>query len=323
MRKELFLILFSLLLLSGKLHSQQVEAYATIDTNAMLIGDQVGMQLGITVPEDFVVSWPKFTDSLAPHIEIVSKSAIDTISGNKILTFKQNLNITSFDSGYFEIPALEFIFQHKNDTVYYKANTRALYLMVNTPVVDTAQAFKAIKGPISEPYTLREMLPWIALALAIIALVVFLVWYIKRRKKNLPVFVKPKPKLPPHVLAINQLEELRLEKVWQNGKVKEYHTRLTDILREYLENRFHFEAMEMTSDEINEEIFNLKVNNEAAAKLKSLLQLADLVKFAKGQPTPLENDLCLAHGVDFVNETKLVVMHDAPENNTITETKEQ
>ena len=139
----------------------------------------------------------------------------------------------------------------------------------------------------------------------------------------MPVFVKPKPILPPHILAINQLEELRLAKVWQTGKVKEYHTQLTDIVREYLENRFHFEAMEMTSDEILEEIANQKVNKEATSKLAGILQLADLVKFAKGQPTPLENDLSLSHGVDFVNETKLAIIQNTIENNIETETKEE
>jgi hypothetical protein len=312
-----------MVLLGSKLQAQQATAYSTLDTNAIMIGDQVEMQLGINIPDDFTVIWPLLVDSLAPHIEIVSKSGIDTTRTNNNLTFRQNLKITSFDSGYFEIPSIEFIFHHKNDTASYKTSTRLLYLMVNVPVVDTAQAFKAIKGPVPEPYTWREILPWVLLGLAIIGLVIFLVWYIKRRRKNLPVFVKPKPVLPPHVIAIKKLEELRLEKVWQNGKVKEYHTQLTDIVREYLENRFHFEALEMTTDEIVVEIKNHKVNNEAASKLAGILQLADLVKFAKGQPTPLENDICLTHGVDFVNETKLLIIQNSIENNKETETKEE
>ena len=321
MRRFSFILLGLLIILIGKLHAQQAAAYLSIDTNAMMIGDHVEMELGLTVPEDFLVIWPQFTDSLAPHIEIVNKSAVDSTRANNILTYKQNLTVTSFDSGYFEIPSLDFVFHHKNDTTKYTTSTRKLYLLVNIPVVDTSQAFKVIKGPVDEPYTWREILPWIVLGLAIIALVIFLVRYIIRRKKNLPVFVRPKPVLPPHVLAINKLEELRLEKVWQNGNVKEYHTRLTDILREYLDNRYHFDAMEMTSDEIVEEIENQKVNKEAASKLKGLLHLADLVKFAKGQPTPLENDLCLTHGVDFVNETKLVIIQNIIEQNKETETK--
>jgi len=323
MRKSWFILIILLVLLGGKVRSQQAAAYMSVDTTAMMIGDQINMQLGLTVPDDFTVLWPQLSDSVAPHIEIVGKTPIDTTRANNSLTFKQDLTITSFDSGYFEIPSIEFIFHHENDTVSYKTSTRSLYLMVNTPVVDTAQAFKAIKGPVSEPYTWREIVPWVALGLVIIGLVIFLIWYIKRRRKNLPVFVKPKPSLPPYILAINQLEELRLAKVWQSGKVKEYHTQLTDIIREYLENRFQFDASEMTTDEIIEEISNLKVNKEAASKLAGILQLADLVKFAKGQPTPLENDLCLTHGVDFVNETKKVIIQSTIENSSETETKEE
>lgn len=322
MKKFQFILIVSFVFVLGKMQSQQAAAYMTIDTNAMMIGDHIDLQVGLTVPEDFIVSWPQWNDTIAPHIEIVKSTSVDTARAKGSLTFKQNLTITSFDSGYFEIPSLDFVFHHKNDTAKYTTSTRKLYLMVDTPVVDTAQAFKAIKGPVDEPYTWREILPWVALGLAIIALVLFLVRYFIRRKKNLPVFVRPKPTLPPHVLAINQLEELRLEKVWQNGNVKEYHTRLTDILREYLENRYHFDAMEMTSDEILDEIETLKVNKEASSKLAGLMQLADLVKFAKGQPTPLENDLSLTHGVDFVNETKLVVVQNLIEKNKETETKE-
>lgn len=323
MRKNWFILIISLVLLGGKLQSQQAAAYMSIDTNAIMIGDQIEMQLGLTVPDDFSVLWPQLVDSVAPHIEIVSKTEIDTTRTDNSLTFKQNLTITSFDSGYFEIPSVEFMFRHKNDTVSYKTSTRSLYLMVNTPVVDTAQAFKAIKGPVSEPYTWREILPWVALGIAIIGLIIFLIWYLKRKKKNLPVFVKQKPQLPAHVVAISKLEELRLAKVWQGGKVKEYHTELTDILREYLENRFQFEAAEMTTDEILDEITNLKVNKDAESKLAGILQMADLVKFAKGQPTPLENDLCLSHGVDFVNETKKTVVQNTIENNSETEIKEE
>lgn len=308
--KRIFFILGMVLLLS-KSNSQNAEAYIALDTNAMMIGDQVNLQIGIKLPEDFVVNWPLLGDSLSENIEIISKTAIDSTLAEKIKLLKQNLSITSFDSGYFEIPSIEFSFHHKNDPTIYTAKTNVLFLMVNIPVVDTAQAFKAIKGPISEPYTFKEMLPWIGLGLALIAIVYFLVWYIRKRRKNQPVFQKKaKPRLPPHVIAINKLEELRLAKVWQQGKIKEYHTELTDIIREYFENRYQFDAMEMTSEEIIDSINEQKINDEVLSKLKNALQLADLVKFAKAQPTSLENDLSMNHCIDFVNETKLIIFQD-------------
>jgi hypothetical protein len=294
--------------------SQNAEAYARLDSSIIMIGDQVELELGIRLPENFAVSFPFFQDTLTSHIEILKKQPLDTtkVDGGQLI--KQLYTITSFDSGYFALPEFEFMFHHKEDTILYRSNANALYLMVNTPVVDTSQAFKAIKGPVKEPYTFWEVFPWIALGLIVAGLILFAIWYIRKRRKNQPVFVrKPKPALPPGVLAIQKLEELRLAKVWQQGKLKEYHTQLTDIAREYFEGRYHFDALEMTSDEIMENLLNLNKNKEANEKMRNVLQLADLVKFAKALPTPLENDLSLNHVVDFVNETKLVPQQE-PEN---------
>ena len=291
--------------------SQNVEAYAKLDSASIMIGDQIGLELGIHVPESFVVNWPVFNDTITSEIEIIDKQQIDTIVTSEGLTLTQKYTVTSFDSGYFELPSFLFQFRHKNDTTIYTANANALFLMVNTPVVDTSQAFKVIKGPIGEPYTFMEILPWILGGLGIVALILLLIWYLKRRKRNLPVFKKKaKPILPPDVLALQKLEELRLAKIWQQGRLKEYYTEVTDIIREYFEGRYHFDAMEMTSDEIIKQLSHYNINKEASSKIKSVLQLSDLVKFAKSVPTALENDLCLTHSVDFIRETIPVIVPD-------------
>lgn len=286
--------------------SQNAEAYARLDSIAIMIGDQINMELGIKVPDNFVVDWPHYPDTVTSHIEIIKRQKIDTLKQDGNLILSKLFTITSFDSGYFEIPPVHFIFHPKGDTVTrYTANTNTLFLMVNTPAVDTSKTFKPIIGPAKEPVTFAEILPWAALALLVAVIVAFLVWYIRKRKKNQPLFArKPKRVLPPHILAINNLEELRLAKIWQQGKVKEYYTRLTDVMREYFEGRYGFYAMEMTSDEILDSLKDKNINDEAMNKLKDVLLVSDLVKFAKAQPTPLENDLSLNHCIDFVNETK-------------------
>ena len=302
------LVLLLTITLSPVMHAQNAEAFSSIDSSSIMIGDQVKMEIGISIPKGFVVDWPQFADTLTSHIEILKTDKIDTLIEPDKLTLKQRLLITSFDSGFFEIPAVAFNFAHENDTTIFTANSNKLFLNVYTPVVDTSQAFKIIKGPVNEPYTLREAIPWILLGLAIVGIVFFLIWYLRKRKKNQAVFTrKPKPKLPPHITAIKKLEELRLAKIWQQGRMKLYYTQLTDIAREYMEGRYHFDALEMTTDEILEILKEQKANKEIVGKLAAALQLADLVKFAKAQPTALENDLSLSHCIDFVNETKEVV----------------
>lgn len=302
-----FIVTISLFLLLPAIpaQAQQVHAYARLDTAAINIGDQIGLTLGIDLPKGFQVQWPVLNDTLAPHVEVISRGKVDSIPQKNLLKMQQKLVITSFDSGTFDIKAFVFQFKNQKDGQTFKANTNLLTLRVYSPQVDTTKAFKPIKAPVAEPYTLGEILPWALLVLALIGGVIFLIWYLKKRKNHEPVFArKPKPVLPPHEEAIKKLEELRLSRLWQAGKIKAYHSAITDIMRQYFTRRFGFDALEMTSDEVMENLEDKKVNAEALQKIREVFQLADLVKFAKAAPTAVENDISLNYCIDFVNETK-------------------
>ncbi|MAZ93944.1 MAG: hypothetical protein CMF58_05940 [Lentimicrobiaceae bacterium] len=290
-------------------NAQQTDAWSSLDSNAIMIGDQVEYKIGITIPQKAIVKWPLILDTITSNIEVIDRNAIDTILENDVMSLSQTILVTSFDSGYFEIPIVNFGIVFENDTTIYSTSTGALFLQVYVPEVDTAQAFKPIISPFSEPYTLKEILPWVIGFLAVIIVVSLLVYYISKRRKNKPIFSsKVTPKLPPHVIALNELEELRLEKIWQSGKIKKYYTVLTNITREYLTNRYQLDALEMTSHEILNYLENKKINKNAMTKLSGVLYMADMVKFAKANPTALENDLGISHCVDFVNETKEVII---------------
>ena len=90
---------------------------------------------------------------------------------------------------------------------------------------------------------------------------------------------------PADVIALRELEQLREEKPWVNKQVKLYYIRLTEILRIYIERRYHIMALEQTTDEIlasPEKIRTARINS--LKSLASILKLADLVKFAKVIP---------------------------------------
>jgi hypothetical protein len=171
--------------------------------------------------------------------------------------------------------------------------------------VDTTQAIKPIIGPLKVPITFREMLPWILAALAVLLLIAGLIWYLNKRRKKQPVFVlKPKVVLSPKEAALREIEKLRMKKLWQAGRVKEYHSELTEILRKYIEGRFQVPALEQTSSEISESLSNQAgCPKQALDRLSHLLVLADMVKFAKVQPLPAENEKSLSEGIEFVHET--------------------
>ncbi len=294
------------------MQAQTASVTATLDTNAIMIGDQIGLNLKIKTPKETIVVWPVLRDTLAPHIEMIKAGKIDTIKQKSGFNFSRKLIISSYDSGKFAVPALPFKFYDKTTGKTYTATTNPMQLQVYTPLVDTAKPIKIIKNIEKVPYTFGEVFPWILLAIGILVILYFVIWYIRKRKQNKPLFTKkPKPKLPPDVLAIKKLEELKLSKIWQSGKLKQYYTGLTDIMREYFSDRYQFDAREMTSDEILKTLKNHKINKEALSKVRATLKMADLVKFAKAQPTPLENDTALYNCIDFVNETKPV---PEPEN---------
>jgi hypothetical protein len=296
-------IILSLLLLASTIRGfAQISVDAALDTNVMLIGDQVGFNLNMQIPEGYPFLWPFFEDTLTGDIEIVKQSKIDTTQlQNGLLNINQILTLTVFDSGYYVVPPIAFHYGNDYESI---AETEPYILNVFTIPVDTTKAIMPIKGPISAPLTFAEVWPWAALALAILIILGALIYFFKKKKKREPiVFKKPKPKIPAHVLALNQLESLNAEKLWQRDQIKEYHSRLSDIIRVYIEGNFNVQAMEMTTWEIIQAFAGVRIEKENLEKLRALLVISDLVKFAKLKPSPDEHTRSMDDAVSFVKQT--------------------
>lgn len=308
MMKNIFGIIILLLGITAPNFAQQAQVNVSADTNAILIGERVTLDLNYQFPENQIGLFPVFKDTITGYLEIVKQSPIDTVinSENGLRILSQQLTITSFDTGYHIIPPLPFGLMQKGDTTYDILQSEPLLLNVFTVEVDTTKDIKPITLPMGEPYTLSEILPYITIVLAVGILIFAIFYFYQRKKKNKPLFVKKeKPALPPHEEAINNLEELRLKKLWQNDRLKEYHSELTDIIRYYIERRFNFQALEMVSSEIVDRLEGeAQVNDQVRTKLQATLELADLVKFAKSGATAIENDTSWNNCIDFVNETK-------------------
>jgi hypothetical protein len=311
----LFLILFSY---TGNVFSQQVTAKAKLDSNNILIGDQVKLKVQLSYPSKTIVAWPDIKDTLTKHIEIVKKSKIDTISKdpNK-LTLSQTFVITCFDSGGFYIPQIPFGYKNPGDTSFNQVLTDSILLNVKSIPVDTTKAFKDIKGPMGVPWTLKEMLPYILGVILLAAIIWFIIYYLRKRKKGESLLSFSKPKRPAHEEALLALEELRNKKLWQSNKVKEYYVELTEITRNYIEKRYGVIALEMTTDEIISALTPFSIKDELKKKLKQTFVLADLVKFAKAFPLPNEHDNCLDTAIEFVKATKPVEVQQTTEEKVV------
>lgn len=307
MKKLLFIISLLITCYPGKGVAQEVSPIARFDTTDILIGDQIDLNISFTMPLDYRVLWPHYKDTLTRNIEIVSMTAVDTLinKSENIVEMLQSLTVTSFDSGYYYVPPIKFQYQPIDDTVFREASTIPLYLKVHTMEVDTTRAIKAIKPPLGAPLTFREILPWLLAGLGTLIVIFLAIYTYIRWKKNKPLFrIRPKVILPPHVVAMNGLENLKGKKLWQAGKVKDYYTELTDILRNYIEERYDVTAVEMTTEEILEGLKNTDAPKKSVDQLARTLVLADLVKFAKENPQPLDNDISMNSSIEFVKTTR-------------------
>lgn len=312
MKKSLLIYCFLLLaVLMQKVSFSQVQAFALIDTSKIRIGEQAKVDVFINYKGDtkkLKIRWPAIGDSLAENIEVVNVSAIDTTipdkNDPKTIQQHQTIHVTSFDSGMWIIPALEFII---NDDTANTVTTQTLTLEVMTMPVDTSEAsIKDIKPIFDEPSDWKEYLPYIYWGIAILAalaLIYYIIYRINKNKKKKPLPVIRKPKIPAHITALKDLETIRNMKLWQEGKVKEYYTAVTDVIRVYIEGRYEVAAMELTSDEIMKVMNSQVIDNVSKDRLQQILRLADMVKFAKAMPIDVENELTLTNAFEFVKGT--------------------
>jgi len=279
---------------------------ARIDAKQITVGDQA--QLFIEARHNTLQSklqWAVLPDTFN-SLEIVEKGKIDTVKQGDIAIYKQRLMVTGFDSGSFRIPA--FLFSViPNQGHAYTLQTDSFELLVNTVAVDTTKGIKPIKGILNVKFSWRDYIWFIVggavLLLVIIAVVIYLA---KRRKAPAPP-PPPAPEVPLHEQYLKLLEGVDHKQLWQQGRVKEYYVELTDVLREYVEKRFHTQALELTTDElldIARRHHELAVHHDLLA---GILRTADLAKFAKAQPLPAEHVAALDAARSFIETTKPVV----------------
>ena len=284
-------------------YSQSVSISARFDTTTIWIGEQTGFTVTIEQPPGMYVSFLDPAANLSDKIEILSAMRSDTlITDGNSLRIINSWTVTSFDRGEHYAEAIPFVFLDEGNER--TLHTRRTGLEVLAPEIDEEAGIYDIKDPLGISWSIVELWPWILLLTVLAVLSWYLMRYLKMRKTGQPVFAARTPPEPAHLIAMRELRNLKSESLWEKGMIKEYYTKLTEIVRRYIERRFGVTAMERTSREIIEEL----QSNDGLAKdviglLDQCFSIADLVKFAKARPGDENNEKCLNTAFHFVKAT--------------------
>ena len=293
--------------------AQNVTVNAEIDSFQRLIGEQAKITIEVTANAGSRIVLPNFDKEIVEGIEIVHKAEPDTqyLNGKKRIEIKEVYTVTSFDSSLYVIPPFEVLVD--GDPYFSKELAMAVYIMpVDTTNVD---AFFGPKDIWRTSLSWADIKDSFWLFIALLLLGTAFVWMLIRYMNNKPIIriVKIKPKLPSHVVALKEIERIKSDDKWRTGGLsKEYYTELTDAIREYLNDRFGFNATEMTTGEIIDNLMRVS-DKETFKELEELLTMADLVKFAKFEPAMNENDRNILNAIEFVNRTKIVESEENPQ----------
>ncbi len=311
MNKTIFgrYLLLILLVISTKVATAQerdAAAGAKLSVRQIMVGDQARLFLEAQHnPAKSKLLWAAVPDTFN-SLEVVERGKIDTTKQGELTTYRQRIVLTGFDSGLFKVPAFAFAVVPRNGDSTYAVYSDSFDLQVNTVAVDTSQAFKPIKSIIYVKRTWRDYIWYIVggAALLIIAVVVT-VLLLRRKKPEAPKPTGPVESLQDH--ALRMLRELEAKQLWEKKQVKEYYVELTDIVRNYMEQRYNIQVLEATTDEI---LNTAQMHPELYLHyppLAVILQTADLAKFAKAQPLPHEHVDAMVKAKEFIEKSRPVI----------------
>lgn len=292
----LILLFFSLSALA-----QNISVKASTDKSDYQVGDYIYYTIEVNYSKGIKVYPPFIKDSLT-NVSIISKESpvVNEKNGNVTADYKYVLS--GYDSTGVTIPAIPVLYQTPGDTSMHYALTNPLSFTIRTLPVNPQGDIKDIKSPIKIPLDWKWLVLWALLFIIIIAASYYL--YQRHKKKRLGIQqIRKVVKLPSYTIALNALHELEDKKLWQSGKVKEYHSEITEIIRRYFEERFNLPALELTTSEAIEMLRQRDGTAPILELVNNFLSNADMVKFAKFVPLGSVNEEMLKQAYEIVHRT--------------------
>ncbi len=283
------------------IQAQSISVEVGTDTTDYLIGDFINYHIKTVTLKNIELFPPSLPDTI-PNLELISRGNPVITEDEKFKTAIYPFILAGYDSVRATIPEIVVEYRSEGDTSYKRISTDSLTINIHTLPVSTSQGIADVKSPLLIPYDWLMLILWILVGLVLVGGTFFIYILYKQKQKDKPIERKILT-IPAHVTAFRELEELGAEQLWQKGMIKEYHSRITEIIRKYFERRFNFFALELTTTETMQSLRNVKDSENIHDITFDFLSNADLVKFAKFQPVESVNEEMMVQANEIVQKT--------------------
>ncbi|HLY68624.1 MAG TPA: BatD family protein [Puia sp.] len=275
----------------------QISVTATANRNQILIGEPVQLTLEVRLPLGRQMSW--FVLDSIPHFEYIEKGKIDSVVNEDGKSFRQDVTLTSFDSGTFVIPSLALMINNQ------KYLTDSIRVQVSFSKINPGQDYHDIKDIIDVESPSVRYAIWIVIGVTVMSILLFTYFILKKKKIAVLTQQTEIPRLSPYEEAMEALTALESQDLPGKGQVKSYYTQLNDIFRKYVLRKLQIASLSKTNDELIMQLRIVNLPREKFSQLAESLRMSDFVKFAKYIPGNNDNDhsfKVIRSSIDIINE---------------------
>jgi len=300
------IVLLLLLFLINPLIAQQgkISISSGVDRDVITIGDLINYNISVAHDKAIKVEYPGLGVNLGAF-EIRDYKIFEPEEVDKKIVNKVEYIITTFDTGNYVIPPITVSY-FSSDSIEKELKTDIIKIRVNSVKPSEAKDIKDIKPPMEIKVDYRRYIYYGLAGLGAVLLACILIFYFKKRKRGEEIIPKRrKPIKPAHIEAIEELEKLINSNLLSDGRVKEFYIIISEIIRRYIENRYFIYALEMTTNQVYDSLYNIDVDKENIELIYEFLSSCDLVKFAKYIPEEDENKKVIEQAFDIINKTKI------------------